>query len=134
MTPEEIRAEAIERIARADYEFWTSAWGKVAGSEPQAPAYDDVPESGHSPAEHYRRAAIAEGTRAVDALGDLIPTGIDTRTIVHDPDPEDTMYVALRSNGVMGEYADVAERWRDEGGRVVNQRRWTHDWQEVPDA
>lgn len=81
MTDEEIRAEAIDRIARADYARWKVQYDKLAddlGDEP-APPYDDAPITGTGPKPTYRRAAVRNAADAVDALGDMLPIGEESR-------------------------------------------------------
>ena len=61
-TREQIRATAIERLARAEYEYDASV--------------DFHPGWEKLPAEVRERYQIP-ATRAVDALGDLLPTGVE---------------------------------------------------------
>ena len=67
MTPEEIRAEAIERLAIGQFDIDESDY-----SRPDAPAraWDAVPEGVR---ERYR----VDAEPLVDALGDLLPTGAE---------------------------------------------------------
>lgn len=123
MTPEEIRAEAIDRIARARFEA----------------VMTDYPDDHRTPSE---RRSVADNCRllageAVDALGDLLPTGRSTRTLVYEPQDEvvdDNLHLTAEMDGRESEYAHIAENWRNDGGRVARQRCWTHDWIEDPDA
>lgn len=71
MTPEEIRAEAIERVAQADFAYTE----KFMGRAPRE--WDAATESDQK---FHREMA----TIAVDALGDLLPTGTQEK-----PDPTD---------------------------------------------
>ncbi|WP_305780044.1 hypothetical protein [Nocardia nova] len=66
-TPEEIRAEAIERIAAAEYLHWTS-------SRAEESTWDDCTGQ-------WRDRFVDKATRAVDALGDLLPTAVEGRYI-----------------------------------------------------
>ncbi|WP_043654588.1 hypothetical protein [Nocardia thailandica] len=65
MTAEQIRAEAIERIAREAWAEHHRAEAKLDGRawESERPAFQQI----------YRRWAA----RMVDALGDLLPTGVE---------------------------------------------------------
>lgn len=71
MNTDTIRAEAIERIARAFYESWRSIFNgmpKYEGDPPDALPYDEA-------SDYYqiKRAYQRQATEAVDALGDLLP-------------------------------------------------------------
>ena len=83
MTPEQIRTEAIERVARGLYELATNVAGLndpylaairvVKGQEPApAPSFEDGKDQW-----------IAFATPLVDALGDMLPT--DVRYAVRNP-------------------------------------------------
>lgn len=74
MTPEEIRAEAIERLAIGQFDVDESDYSRL-----DAPArdWDAVPEGVR---ERYR----VDAEPLVDALGDLLPTGTQEK-----PDPTD---------------------------------------------
>ena len=64
MTPEQIRTEAIERIARADYQHhYCGVWEKAT--------------------EEVRNDQRANATLTVDALGDLLPTGGIRYAVAH---------------------------------------------------
>jgi hypothetical protein len=68
---DEIRAEAIERIARAFYESWReifNAMPKYPGDGPEALPYDEAPDD-YKMKRGYRRQAA----EVVAALGDLLP-------------------------------------------------------------
>ncbi len=72
MTPGEIRAEAIERIARADYTAWLERVRDVSDrwDEPcEHLPWEDAPDEGEWGRDHWRRLHA----RTVDALGDLLP-------------------------------------------------------------
>ncbi len=72
MNAAEIRAEAIERIARDSYESWRAVFNGLPVYEddpPPALPYDEAPDDYH-PKRASRRTAV----EAVDALGDLLPT------------------------------------------------------------
>jgi hypothetical protein len=69
---DEIRDEAIERVARAFYESWReifNAMPKYPGDGPEALPYDEAADD-YKMKRGYRRQAA----EAVDALGDLLPT------------------------------------------------------------
>ena len=79
-TREQIRAEAIERIARAEYTSWlervrvkAAEWGEECKHLP----WDEQPDSGEWGRDYWRR--IHAGM--VDALGDLLPTAMEGRFI-----------------------------------------------------
>lgn len=82
MTPEQIREEAIDRVARSVAQMWAdvqemfeSPYAKVrkAYVEPEPPVlYDDNPEQ-------WRKVAEP----VVDALGDLLPTGGIRYAVAH---------------------------------------------------
>ncbi|MFC9966313.1 hypothetical protein ACFVH4_18955 [Nocardia ignorata] len=81
MTPEEIRAEAIDRIARASYAAWKHQYDvfeHASGFNALAPGYDDWPRWPE------RESSIVTATRAIDALGDLLPTGEEISTCFPD--------------------------------------------------
>ena len=82
MTPEQIREEAIDRVARSVAQMWAdvqemfeSPYAKVrkAYVEPEPPIlYDDNPEQ-------WRKVAEP----VVDALGDLLPAGGIRYAVAH---------------------------------------------------
>ncbi|MFC4128959.1 hypothetical protein [Nocardia rhizosphaerae] len=74
MTAEEIRAEAIERVAQADFAYTEKFMGR-------AREWDAATESDRK--FHREMAAVA-----VDALGDLLPTGVDVQHGWIDRNPE----------------------------------------------
>lgn len=129
MTPDEIRAEVTERLARAEYEADREVIPRMLGKADGLPVWEDASEAARQEQRRYVQ-------HLVDALGDLLPTGRSTRTLVYDPDnePGDTDRLVADIDGHQPDYGDIAERWREEGGRVVHERRWTHNWIEVPDA
>ncbi|MFE5290417.1 hypothetical protein ACFRAQ_36185 [Nocardia sp. NPDC056611] len=65
MNADEIRAKAIERVARSEYERWARNCGKDW-------TFDgcDWP---------LRNALLDQATHVVDALGDMLPTGAQER-------------------------------------------------------
>lgn len=78
MTPEEIRAAAIERLARSEYDAWKEAYDRLDDGPP-APTFDEAGD-GYSMKRGYRRIAA----RQVDALGDLLPTAEEISTCFPD--------------------------------------------------
>lgn len=80
MTAEEIRAEAIERLARGQFEHEERIY-----STPDFPerAWADVSEA-------TQEAHRVDARVLVDALGDLLPTGEEVSTCFPDePDADD---------------------------------------------
>ena len=82
MNAEEIRAEAIERIARVDYTGWLErvrAKYTEDGETCEHLPWDEQPDEGEWGRDRWRRFHTA----AVDALGDMLPTDIET-TVSYD--------------------------------------------------
>lgn len=119
MTPEEIRAEAIDRAARALYAAWKAANDRLAaamGLDP-TPSYDEGGDG--SP---RKQAFRAHAEVAVDALGDMIPTGRQWAARY----PGDVI-----TRGTSTVRANV-ENLRTANNDVTIESQWTHDWQEDP--
>jgi hypothetical protein len=103
VTPEEIGAEAINRLARMQFEHDEPSPGD---------RYEDW-------APQYRR----EATKFVDALGDMLPTAIEWGYVCGECDVEQPGVPCVRSTD------EVAIRKMHSGLPIL--RRYHHDWQEV---
>ncbi|MGW5519075.1 hypothetical protein [Nocardia africana] len=105
MNAEEIRRQAIERIARAEY--------AATNRDYFDPEWERLPSEVR---DLYRRGA----RRAVDALGDLLPTGIEWgAALVPDENPIRTVVFGFTGD------EDAARNW----DHPI--RRYTTDWSEV---
>ncbi|MBF6358108.1 hypothetical protein IU449_26795 [Nocardia higoensis] len=92
MTPDEIRALAAERVARAEYDDWKTHYDAITNrdvldSEPPAPSFDNAPDD-YGPKQAYRRRA----QRVVDALAELLPVAVEQRYLGRGMDRK-TRYV-----------------------------------------
>ncbi|WP_029931071.1 hypothetical protein [Nocardia otitidiscaviarum] len=112
MTPEEIRAEAIERIARAEYTSWlervrtkAAEWGEKCEHLP----WNEAPDEGEWGRDRWRRAHVAN----VDALGDMLPTVIEQRVHPCDCQPCPECEAAALADG------------------ATRQQRYVTAWQEM---
>lgn len=124
MTADDVRTEAIERIARM---LWTEDGPGAIGFKPR---WEEAEEGKR---EAYRWMA----SRSVDALGDLLPTGVEwavryeTRRSTPSMEGErfDTSTLPVRSEG--DARALIANRVPSDGEnrRVVS--RYAHEWTEV---
>lgn len=105
MTPEQIRAEATERIARAEYTSWLErvrARYVQDGEECPHLPWDDAPDGGEWGRDRWRSAHVAN----VHALGDLLPVGVQ----------------------------ESVDTWSDGRGRIIRERRqvrYVGEWREV---
>lgn len=115
MTPEEIRAEVTERLARADYMMDRDTIPDMLGMPQPLPVWEDATDAVQ---EEHRRFV----THLVDALGDMIPTGRQWAARY----PGD---VITRGTSIVR--ANV-EKLRTANNDVTIESQWTHDWQEDP--
>jgi hypothetical protein len=102
MNAAEIRAEAIERIAKSRYESHN--------------VYRDPPRAWASVSEHMRQSWRRAAEPYVDDLGDMLPDGEQW---------------GLEADEFVVRMDDEAEAryLRRRGGLLM--RRWTHSWTEV---
>lgn len=111
MSPEEIRAEAIERLARFRYE-------------------QDVPGEWESMPEEIRERARRWAAPVVDALGDMLPTQAEWYVVYDDPDHGKILSTFCHSR----EQAEHQIRCNEDefhDGRSSLARRFLTDWQAV---
>lgn len=125
MTPEEIRAEAIDRIARTEYDAWKVAYDHIIRDDPHeqpAPTYDAAP-AGYGMKTGFQRSAA----RVVDALGDLLPTGRQWAARLTSPRGNITRLTSSRRDDIAMHSGPSID-----GDPFVIEYQWTHEWKEEP--
>jgi hypothetical protein len=115
---EQIRAEAIERLAR-----WEHMLTRAKEPDCVVPPWDDD-------SEERREAHRAAVSGYVDALGDLLPTGIEWGSgVVEDHTGDRVRLVPWNNHDTEEAAREIAAAYKE-----PVMRAYTHDWIEVPNV